>query len=85
MKAYPGSPKGPNAEDDPEFYKDWFAANIPSQFVQYFKVFTETDKEQEKEEYELETDDEDKTAVIDPDVLERQKVDFNNLDILTSQ
>jgi hypothetical protein len=85
MKAYPGSPKGPNPEDDPEFYKNWFASNIPSQFVQYFKAFTETDKENEKEEYEVESDDDDKTAVVDPDALERQKVDFTHVDIITSQ
>ena len=30
MKAYPGSAKGPNPEDDPVYYKNWFMENIPS-------------------------------------------------------
>ena len=30
MKAYPGSAKGPNPEDDPIYYQNWFMENIPS-------------------------------------------------------
>lgn len=36
VKYYPGSDKGPNPEDDPEFYSDWFVNNQP-------KVFQEGD------------------------------------------
>lgn len=27
IKVYPGSPKGPHPEDDPEFYSKWFVEN----------------------------------------------------------
>jgi len=29
VKLYPGSPKGPNPEDDPTFYSQWFVENQP--------------------------------------------------------
>lgn len=29
MKAYPGSSKGPEPSDDPEFYQRWFMDNLP--------------------------------------------------------
>ena len=29
IKKYPGSPKGPNPEDDPKFYSQWFIENQP--------------------------------------------------------
>jgi len=31
VKIYPGSEKGPNPEDDPEFYSDWFIRNQPKE------------------------------------------------------
>lgn len=85
MKPYPGSPKGPKPEDDPEFYNEWFAMNIPSQFVNYFKSFTETENDQDKDQLEIESDDEDKTHVFENEVLDRQNVEFNHTDVLTSQ
>ena len=27
VKLYPGGPNGPNPEDDPEFYSEWFFRN----------------------------------------------------------
>jgi hypothetical protein len=29
IKYYPGSPKGPNPEDDPQHYSEWFMRNQP--------------------------------------------------------
>jgi hypothetical protein len=29
FKQYPGSPKGPEPEDDPSYFIDWFAKNHP--------------------------------------------------------
>jgi len=33
IKIYPGSPKGPNPEDDPEFYSKWFVENQPKKIL----------------------------------------------------
>ncbi len=33
VKIYPGSPKGPLPEDDPEFYSKWFMRNQPEDLI----------------------------------------------------
>jgi hypothetical protein len=33
IKIYPGSVKGPNPEDDPERYTEWFVNNQPTEFL----------------------------------------------------
>lgn len=33
IKAYPGSPKGPLPEDDPEHYSEWFVRNQPNDLI----------------------------------------------------
>ena len=33
VKYYPGSPKGPNPEDDPEHYSEWFIRNQPDDLI----------------------------------------------------
>ena len=33
VKIYPGSPKGPLPEDDPEFYSKWFMRNQPEDII----------------------------------------------------
>ena len=33
VKYYPGSPKGPRPEDDPDHYSDWFIRNQPEELL----------------------------------------------------
>lgn len=33
VKFYPGGPKGPRPEDDPEHYSAWFLRNHPDEYI----------------------------------------------------
>ena len=34
VKLYPGSPKGPHPDDDPEFYIEWYIRNLPKELTE---------------------------------------------------